>query len=91
LGQQVMAHIAIITDGKDEHSKTKAENLKKVMDFVLETGIIHRISLVGLGDFDYRTIGKSIGIEHVIEGKADPKEIRKAMDLISSHVIKDKQ
>ncbi len=91
LGQQVMAHVAVITDGKDEHSKTRAETLRNVIEFVLETGIIHRISLVGLGDFDFKAIGKSIGIEDVIEGNADPKEIRKAMDLISSHVIKDRQ
>jgi len=89
MGQQVMSHIAVITDGIDEHSKTKPETLKKVIDFALEAGIIHRITLVGLGNYDYEAVGESIGIEHIIEGTADPKEIRRAMDLISSHVVED--
>ncbi len=89
MGQQVMAHIAIITDGKDEHSKTEAETLKKVINFVLEAGLIHRITLVGLGNYDYRAIGESIGIHNVIEANAEPTEIRRTMDLISSYTTED--
>lgn len=90
LGQQVLAHIAIITDGKDEHSKTLPETLKKVIDFVLDTGVIHRMTLVGLGNYDYHSIGKKIGIQQVIElESANPKQIRRAVDLISSQIISD--
>jgi hypothetical protein len=90
MGQQLLANIAIITDGKDEHSKTNPANLKKVVDHVVGMGIIDHIALYGLGSYDYKTIGKSIGIEDVIEPGVDPKEIRSMFGMISSMTIEDR-
>jgi hypothetical protein len=84
LGQQVISHIAIVTDGLDEHSKTQAGTLKKVIDYVLDTGIINKIVLVGIGDFDYVTVGKSVGIEDVVNINGTEREMRRVMNIISS-------
>jgi len=86
-GQQVLAHIAILTDGKDVSSQTTPANLKRVIEFLLESGAIHRFTLCGLGDDNFIEIGRSIGIPYVTNGEAGAKEIRAAMDLISSRTV----
>lgn len=90
-GQQVLANLAVMTDaGKGgEHSKTAPEALKQVIDFVLQKGIIYRITLYGLGGYDYKDIAKRIGIRDVIEVGADPRSIRRAFDMISSQTVRD--
>lgn len=90
MGQQLLANIAVITDGKDEHSKTKPSDLKKVIEHVMGAGIIDHVVLYGLGNYDYKTIGKSIGIEEVIQPGVDPKEIRHMFGMISSMTIEDR-
>ena len=45
---------------------------------------------MGLGDYNYHSIGEMIGIQQVIKlESANPKEIRRAVDLISSQIISD--
>jgi hypothetical protein len=89
LGQQPFVHVAVISDGKDHvvedgqdiGSRTRPDSLKKVIDYMLTAGIIHRITFVGIGDRDYRAIGNSIGINNVIEADVEPRKIRKAFDM----------
>jgi len=83
-----MPTIVIITDGIDEHSKTKPSDLKSVVSALLDTGLIHRITMIGAGNFDFKTVGSNIGIEHVIEINRDPKELRRALDTVSSHITR---
>lgn len=92
LGQQVFAHIAIMTDGKDEDgkggpgSKTTPDALKKVINFVTESGFVYRILMLGLGNFNYREIGRSIGLQDqdIIQVGCEPQAIREGVSLLSS-------
>ncbi len=87
MGQQAIPHIAVLTDGMDEHSKTQAETLKKVIDYVMDTGIINRIALFGIGNYDYEAMGKSVGIKDVHKVDGTEREIRRVMNIISSQTM----
>ncbi len=86
-GQQVLADLVVITDGKDEHSKTSQIELKKVLDFVLDNGIINNITLAGIGNYDYKTVGRSIGLEDVIESNATESDIREIFGILSDKAL----
>ncbi len=89
MGRQVVANVAAVTDGVDEHSRLtdKPHLVKKVLDYVLDEGLIDKITLVGIGSHDYRAVAKCIGVRDVIQADADPKDIRRAFAMISSQVI----
>lgn len=97
LGQQPFAHVAVITDGVDYvterddgpniGSETRPDSLKQVIDYVLTEGIIHRITFVGIGKYDYGAVARSIGINDAIQIDADPKKIREIFDMISSQTV----
>ncbi len=87
LGQEVVSSIVVLTDGKDEHSKTSAEALRDVVAEVKAKGFVTRITLVGLGNYDYRAIGNRIGIDEVIDANASSSTIREMIDLVSSRIL----
>lgn len=88
LGQQVISHIAIVTDGIDEHSKTQPATLKKAIDYVMDKGIIEKIVLVGIGNYDYVSVGNSIGIRDVVNINGTEKDMRRVMNIISSQATR---
>ena len=89
MGRQVVANVAVVTDGVDEHSRLtdKPHLVKKVLDYVLDKGLIDKITLVGIGSHDFRAVASCIGVRDVIQADADPKDIRRAFAMISSQVI----
>lgn len=92
-GNQLSSTVCILTDGRDEGpngkpgSKIKPENLKKVVEFVLENNFISDIILAGIGDYDFKRIGNEIGIQNVVNVQNDAKSIRSAFGLFSSFTL----
>lgn len=88
-GISLETRVGILTDGMDEGeigpgSKIPPEALRKAIDFMVSEGLLNKITMVGIGDFDYARVGREIGIDNVISFSADPKNIRRAFELFSS-------
>ena len=71
-GVALETRVCILTDGMDEGaygsgSKIPPEQLGKAIKYMLEENLINEISLAGIGSFDFRQVGKDIGIDTVVE------------------------
>lgn len=71
-GVALETRVCILTDGMDEGaygsgSKIPPEQLGKAIKYMLEENLINEISLAGIGSFDYRQVGREIGIDTVVE------------------------
>jgi hypothetical protein len=71
-GVALETKVCILTDGMDEGangtgSKILPAQLGTAIRYMLDNNLINEISLAGIGDYDYRKIGKTIGINTVIE------------------------
>jgi hypothetical protein len=93
MGREVVASVAAVSDGVDEHSrlKDKPELVKKVLDYVLDQALIDKITLVGVGSCDYRAVAKCIGVRDVVQVGGDLRNLRRAFAMHATCVLERKE
>ncbi|HYX73018.1 MAG TPA: vWA domain-containing protein [Nitrososphaera sp.] len=98
-GVALETKVCILTDGIDEGpygpgsgSKIPPSELEQAIKYMLNEGLISNIILAGIGSHNYKDVGKSIGIDTVIEipervsGEQldeTKRQIRRAFELFS--------
>ena len=89
MGRQVVASVVAVSDGVDEHSRLKDKPglVKKVLDYVLDEGLIDKIILVGVGSCDYREVAECIGVRDVVQVDGDLRNIRRAFAVHATCVL----
>jgi hypothetical protein len=85
----------IMTDGKDEHSRGRARDVKAIIEDMLRKEI-HIVAGFGLDDgagTDFKQVFKEMGIreEWMLTPKNSPSEIRKAFQLFSQSAVRASQ
>lgn len=84
----------ILTDGADTASRSQAANVKAVVGDMLKTEK-HIVAFMGIADgfTDFRAVARAMGIrdEWTLTPKNDPKEIRKALNVISQSAVRASQ
>ena len=86
---------SIITDGADTSSRSTAAQVKAVVDDMLKKEK-HIVAFMGVddgGQTDFKAVAKSMGIrpEWILTPKNDPKEIRKAFNVLSQSAVRASQ
>lgn len=85
----------IMTDGKDEHSRGTAKNVKAIVEDMLrkETHIVAGFGLDDGAGTDFKEVFKEMGIrdEWILTPKNSPSEIRKAFQLFSQSAVRASQ
>lgn len=85
----------IMTDGKDEHSRGTAKNVKAIVEDMLrkETHIVSGFGLDDGAGTDFKQVFKEMGIreEWILTPKNSPSEIRKAFQLFSQSAVRASQ
>ncbi len=94
-GVPVRSITSIITDGADTSSRSSASQVKAVVEDMLKKEK-HIIAFMGIddgGQTDFKAIAKSMGIrpEWILTPKNDPKEIRKAFNVLSQSAVRASQ
>ena len=93
-GVPVRTITAIVTDGADTSSRSSAAQVKAVVEDMLKKEK-HIVALLGVedGQTDYKAIARSMGIrpEWLLTPKNDPKEIRKAFNVLSQSAVRASQ
>lgn len=84
----------IITDGADTSSQARAMDVKAVVKDMLKTEK-HIIAFMGIedGQTNFKAIAREMGIEDqwILTPKNDPKEIRKAFNVLSQSAVRASQ
>jgi hypothetical protein len=72
IGFALQSKVCILTDGIDEGqygagSKIPPQELGKAIRYMLDEQLISEIILAGIGNFNYKDVGKEVGIDNVIQ------------------------
>lgn len=93
-GVQVRTITSIISDGADTSSRSRAGQVKAVVEDMLKKER-HIVAFMGIddGSTPFKQIAKDCGVEDqwVLTPKNDPKEIRKAFNVLSQSAIRASQ
>jgi hypothetical protein len=93
-GVQVRSITTIISDGADTSSKSQARDVKAMVEDMLKKEK-HIVAFMGVddGSCDFQAIAQSMGIrpEWILTPKNDPKEIRKAFNVLSQSALRASQ
>jgi len=85
----------LMTDGKDEHSRGRARDVKALVEDMLrkETHIVAGMSFDDGAGTDCKQVFKEMGIrdEWILTAKSSPSEIRKAFLLFSQSAVRASQ
>jgi hypothetical protein len=85
----------LMTDGKDEHSRGKAKDVKALVEDMLrkETNIIAAMGFDDGAGTDFKQVFQEMGIrdEWILTPKTTPSEIRKAFLLFSQSAVRASQ
>jgi hypothetical protein len=93
-GVPVRTITSIITDGADTSSHATASQVKSIIEDMLKKEK-HIVAFMGIDDnsTDFKAVAKSMGIrpEWILTPKNDPKEIRKAFNVLSQSAVRASQ
>ena len=82
--------VVIFTDGDDNASRTRVEDVRVVVESLLKQEY-YILALVAFGSGFAQQVANEMGIPNFLEVNADPGEIRKAMGTVSKSVIRASQ
>lgn len=93
-GVPVRSITTIVTDGADTSSRARAADVKAVIQDMLKTEK-HIVAFMGIddGSTPFKRIAKDMGIEDgwILTPNNDPKEIRKAFNVLSQSAVRASQ